>query len=258
MMNTRALDGANKLWLIIAISSFPMQNHHQVDDDINTKSSGMIWLVLAHRSHTSPDADNPGDDDDSVFAMMIILMVIDDINLSGSYSLGHDDNDDDDFRLVQSWLWHSFPICVVATSPPHRAGGELDHYDCDYDYKSGVQTCHVPWFFNYHYLLRFPFSSSSSNVSSSWKQGTGMSTNSPAISVLLRCLCLCICLCLCLFLCCTHNDPGEALRVGRTSRQLPKKLQSPPFEISTPSRRQVPQVELWFQKNVFFVDKGFF
>ena len=79
-------------------------------------------MVLAHRSHTSPDADNPGDDDDSVFAMMIILMVIDDINLSGSYSLGHDDNDDDDFRLVQSWLWHSFPICVVATSPPHCAG----------------------------------------------------------------------------------------------------------------------------------------
>ena len=195
MMNTRALDGANKLWLIIAISFFPMQNHCQVDDDINTKSSGMIWLVLAHRSHTSPDADNPGDDDDSVFAMVIILMVIDDINLSGSYSLGHDDNDDDDFRLVQSWLWHSFPICVVATSPPHCAGGELDHYDCDdYDYKSGVQTCHVPWFFNYHYFLRFPFSSSSSNVSSSWKQGTGMSTNSPAISVLLRCLCLCICL----------------------------------------------------------------
>ena len=103
-------------------------------------------MVLAHRSHTSPDADNPGDDDDSVFAMVIILMVIDDINLSGSYSLGHDDNDDDDdFRLVQSWLWHSFPICVVATSPPHCAGGELDHYDCDdYDYKSGVQTCHVP------------------------------------------------------------------------------------------------------------------
>ena len=113
-------------------------------------------MVLAHRSHTSPDADNPGDDDDSVFAMVIILMVIDDINLSGSYSLGHDDNDD--FRLVQSWLWHSFPICVVATSPPHCAGGELDHYDCDdYDYKSGVQTCHGSLIFQLSLLAKVSF-----------------------------------------------------------------------------------------------------
>ena len=114
-------------------------------------------MVLAHRSHTSPDADNPGDDDDSVFAMVIILMVIDDINLSGSYSLGHDDNDDDDFRLVQSWLWHSFPICVVATSPPHCAGGELDHYDCYYDYKSGVQTCHGSLIFQLSLLAKVSF-----------------------------------------------------------------------------------------------------
>ena len=257
MMNTRALDGANKLWLIIAISSFPMQNHHQVDDDINTKSSGMIWLVLAHRSHTSPDADNPGDDDDSVFAMMIILMVIDDINLSGSYSLGHDDNDDDDFRLVQSWLWHSFPICVVATSPPHCAGGELDHYDCDYDYKSGVQTCHGSLIFQLSLLAKVSFLFLLVKCFVELK-ARNWDVNQLTCHLCLTKVSLSLYLSfICLFLCCTHNDPGEALRVGRTSRKLPKKLQSPPFEISTPSRRQVPQVEIWFQKNVFFY-KSFF